>query len=90
MYNGAKPEYLRSVFLGAFNVLRSKNDEIPDTALWPTSIRLNYAAETATRSAAAETIREIPLQQPCFPDNDAILANGCQERNEAMQRCTMV
>ena len=38
IYDGAKPEYLCSVFLGAFSILQRKNDEIPDAALWPTSI----------------------------------------------------
>ena len=77
---GAKPEYPCSVFLAAFSVLRNETDEIPDAALWPTSIRFGCDAKTATLDASAEGIGEMPLRYPCFPDNDAIFANGCQER----------
>ena len=78
IYNGAKPEYPCSVFLGAFSVLLHENDEISYTALRFTSIRFSRDAKTATRDASAERIGEIPLRQPCFPDNDAIFAKGCQ------------
>ena len=93
-YNGAKPEYPCSVFLGAFSVLRRENDELSYTALRPTSIQFSRDAKTATRDASAERIGEIPLRQPCFPDNDAIFAEGCQgarcgsatERNSLYRR----
>ena len=62
IYNGAKPEYPRSVFLGAFSVLRSETDEIPDAALWTTSICFGCDAKTATRIAPAEGIGEKPLR----------------------------
>ena len=62
IYNGAKPEYPHSVFLGAFSILRSETDEIPDAALWPTSIRFGCAAKTAMRDAPAEGIGEKPLR----------------------------
>ena len=78
IYNGAKPEYPCSVFLGAFSVLRRENNELSYTALRPTSIRFSCDAKTATHDASAERIGEIPLRQPCFPDNDVIFANGCQ------------
>ena len=78
IYNGAKPEYPCSVFLAAFSVLRRKNGELSYTALRPTSIRFSRDAKTATRDASAKIIREIPLRQPCFPDNNAIFAEGCQ------------
>ena len=78
IYNGAEPEYPCSVFLGAFSVLRRENDELSYTALLPTSIRFSRDAKTATHDASAKRIGEIPLRQPCFPDNDAIFANGCQ------------
>ena len=78
IYNGAKPEYPCSVFLGAFSVLQRENDELSYTALRPTSIRFSCDAKTATHDASAERIGEIPLRQPCFPDSDAIFANGCQ------------
>ena len=78
IYNGAKPEYPCSVFLGAFSVLRRENDQLTYTVLQPTSIRFGRDAKTATRDASVERIGEIPLRQPCFPDNDAIFAKGCQ------------
>ena len=62
IYNGAKPEYTRSVFLGAFSVLRSETDEIPDAALRPTSIQFGCDAKTATHYAPAEGIAEMPLR----------------------------
>ena len=79
IYNGAKPELSPcSVFLGAFSVLLRENNELSYTALGPTSIRFSRDAKTATHDASAERIGEIPMQQPCFPDNDAIFAKGCQ------------
>ena len=60
------------------SVLRRENDELSYTALRPTSIRFSRDAKTATHDASAEIIGEIPLRQPCFPDNGAIFANGCQ------------
>ena len=85
IYDGAKPEYLCSVFLGAFSILQRKNDEIPDAALWPTSIWLNHDTKTAMRGAGAKKIGEKALQRPCFPDNNAVFAKGCQEREIAVQ-----
>ena len=78
IYNGAKPEYPCSVFLGAFSGLRRENDELPYAALRPTSSRLSRDVKTATPGAGAEQIAEEPLRPPCFPDNDAIFVRGCQ------------
>ena len=78
IYNGAKPEYPCSVFLGAFSVLRRENDQLSYTALRSTSIRFSRVTKTAMCDASAERIGEIPLRQPCLPDNDAIFATGCQ------------
>ena len=58
--------------------MRRENGELSLTALQPTSIRFSCDAKTATRGASAERIGEIALRQPCFLDNDAIFAEGCQ------------
>ena len=67
-----------SVFLEAFSILRCEKDELPYTALRPTSNRLSHDTKTAKLGAGVEKIREEPLWWPCFPDNDAILAKDCQ------------
>ena len=85
------------VFLGAFSVLRCENDELSYTALRPTSIQFNRDSKTATCDASAKRIWEIPLWQPCRPDNNAIFAKDCQrtrggsatERNDLYRRSSV-